>query len=276
MKTVDKEEYLIGRLSSPYIGDDGAVVGDSIYSADAFYEDVHFCREWMSLTQIARKAMLVNISDAIAMNAEPRYALITISIPDDISHGGIDELMASFESTAREFGCEIIGGDTIGASKLNISITIISHSSNPLTRVGLGEGDMLAYTGHLGDSMRDLNILLDGGSIDSSSKFYEPILRGDFIAKARGLLSAGMDISDGLYCDTNKLLDINKYGFKLKDTICDNIGYSGEEYEMLVAFDINNYDEIMQIAKQTDTPLTVFATVEKNSRRFECVGHHFG
>ena len=32
----DKEEYLISSLKSKYIGDDGAIVGDYIYSMDAF------------------------------------------------------------------------------------------------------------------------------------------------------------------------------------------------------------------------------------------------
>ena len=82
---MNKEEYLISKLSSSYIGDDGAMVGDKIYSMDAFFENVHFKREWMSLAQIARKAMLVNLSDAVAMNAQPLYALVTLSLPKDIS-----------------------------------------------------------------------------------------------------------------------------------------------------------------------------------------------
>ena len=81
MKNFDKEQYLIDSLSSRYIGDDAAVVGDTLYSMDAFFEDTHFKREWMSMEQIGQKAMLVNISDAIAMNAKPKYALVTLSLP---------------------------------------------------------------------------------------------------------------------------------------------------------------------------------------------------
>ena len=143
MKTVDKEDYLIDRLTSKHIGDDGAVIGDTVYSTDAFHEGVHFLREWMTPAQIARKAMLVNISDAIAMSAQPRYALLSISIPRDMTLGDIDEMMASFESTASEYGCEIIGGDTERAHQLKISITNISKSTKPLTREGLDHGDIL-------------------------------------------------------------------------------------------------------------------------------------
>ena len=273
--TIDKEQYLINSLHSKYIGDDAAVVGDTLYSMDAFFEDVHFKREWMSMAQIGRKAMLVNLSDAIAMNAQPKYALVTVSIPSDLTHEEIDELTQSMQSTALEYGCEIIGGDTIGGDKLHLSITIISKSESPLLRTDLQVGDLLAYTGTLGESKRDLEALFKGKSIAANSRFYEPILRVDFIAKSRPFLHAGMDISDGLFCDTNKLLDINKYGFEILNTIDDVIGISGEEYEMLVSFSESNLEVVKSMARETNTPLNVFAKVLRNEERFRCDSHHF-
>jgi len=275
MRKLDKEQYLIHNLESKYIGDDAAVVGDTLYSMDAFFEDVHFKREWMSMSQIGRKAMLVNFSDAIAMNAKPQYALVTVSIPSDITYEEIDELTRSMQNTAKEYGCEIIGGDTIGGDKLHLSITIISMSDKPLLRTTLQEGDLLAYTGTLGESKRDLESLFRGEKIASNSRFYEPTLRGEFIAKAREYLTAGMDISDGLFCDSNKLLDINKYGFELIESIDDTIGLSGEEYEMLISLSSNDLKEVKRIAKETNTPLHVFAKVTKNDERFQCYSHHF-
>ena len=174
ISTIDKEQYLINSLNSKYIGDDAAVIGDTLYSMDAFFEDVHFKREWMSMAQIGRKAMLINISDAIAMNAQPQYALVTVSIPSELTHTEIDELTQSMQSTAAEYGCEIIGGDTIGGDKLHLSITIISKSKSPLLRTTVEEGDLLAYTGVLGESKRDLDALFRGESIASNSRFYEP------------------------------------------------------------------------------------------------------
>lgn len=274
-KKLDKEQYLINKLSSKYIGDDAAVIGDTLYSMDAFFEDVHFKREWMSIAQIGRKAMLINLSDAIAMNAQPQYALVTVSIPKEMTEEEIDELTNSMESTAKEYGCEIIGGDTIGGDKLHLSITIISKSNAPLLRTGLKEGDLLAYTGTLGESKRDMDALFRGETIASSSRFLEPTLRADFIAKAKPFLRTGMDISDGLFCDTNKLVDINKYGFDTFEDIDDEIGSSGEEYEMLVSFAPEHYSEVMSIAESTNTPLTIYAKVAKNSERFPCKSHHF-
>ena len=272
---MDKEHYLISKLSSKYIGDDAAVVGDTLYSMDAFFEDVHFKRKWMSLAQIGRKAMLINLSDAIAMNAKPKFALVTVSLPKDLSHDDIDELTQSMESTAKEYGCEIIGGDTVGGDKLHLSITIISKSDDPLLRTGLEEGDLLAFTGTLGGSKRDLDALCRGEKISDNSRFFEPLLRAKFIEKARPFLRVGMDISDGLYCDTNKLLDINKYGFNILKTISDDIGFSGEEYEMLIGFDPKELSQLKEIAKGLNIPLTVFAEVAKNDKRFSCKSHHF-
>ena len=272
---LDKEHYLINRLSSKYIGDDAAVVGNTLYSMDAFFEDVHFKREWMSMAQIGRKAMLINLSDAIAMNAQPQFALVTVSLPKDISNEQIDELTQSLESTAKEYGCEIIGGDTIGGDKLHLSITIISKSDDPLLRTGLKEGDLLAFTGTLGESKRDLDALFRGESISDDSRFLEPTLRAEFISKVRPFLRVGMDISDGLYCDTNKLLNINKYGFSILKTISDDIGLSGEEYEMLIGFNSAHLEVIESTAEALNLPLTVFAKVAKNSERFSCKSHHF-
>ncbi len=275
MKNIDKEQYLIESLSSKYIGDDAAVVGDTLYSMDAFFEDVHFKRSWMSVAQIGRKAMLVNLSDAIAMNAQPHYALVTVSIPPSLSLEEIDSLSKSMEKTAQEYGCEIIGGDTIGADKLHLSITIISKSQHPLLRKGLKEGDILAFTGMLGESKRDLEALFRGEQIAQNSRFLEPTLRADFIAKARPYLRTGMDISDGLFCDSNKLLEINNLGFESIITIEDAIGLSAEEYEMLISFDACHLSSIEAIAYETKTPLTLFAKVALNKKRFTCKSHHF-
>jgi len=275
MMTQDKEAYLIGRLHSDYIGDDAAVVEGKLYSTDAFFEDIHFKRAWMTPYQIARKAMLVNFSDAIAMNARPQYALITLSIPKTFDKEEIDALMEGFVSAAKEFDCEIIGGDTIGGDKLHISITVISHSDDPLYRKGLQEGDLLAFTGVLGESKRDLQRLFGGEKVPEDSRFVKPVLRGEFIYRARALLHAGMDISDGLFCDTNKLLDINKYGMNILENIIDNMGSSGEEYEMLIGFGKSEMKALRSLADSLGLPLTVFAEVADNSLRFPCQSHHF-
>jgi thiamine-monophosphate kinase len=273
---VDKEHFLISKLHSSRIGDDGALVDGMIYSADAFCEGVHFRRAWMTPAQIGRKAMLINFSDVVAMNAQPRYALVTLSLPQDFSENAIEELIASLEQTAEEWGCEIIGGDTVGGEKLNLSITLISHSTAPLLRVGLQEGDLLAHTGTLGTSKRDLLRLESGKNIATDSRFFEPVLRADFVRDARPFLRAGMDISDGLFCDTNTMLDANKYGLRILKNINREAGESGEEYEMLIGFAPEQLENVKKIAISTQTPMNVFGEITQNIERFTCASHHFG
>jgi len=133
----------------------------------------------------------------------------------------------------------------------------------------------LAYSGRLGESKRDLERLFRGENISSTSRFIKPILRQEFIAKARPYLSVGMDISDGLFCDTNKLLDYNSIGFEPTIDIADEVGESGEEYEMLVGFNIDNLDKILEITDRLNMDLTLFAKVVDNQKRFNCIEHHF-
>jgi thiamine-monophosphate kinase len=273
---MDHEHYLIDRLRSPYIGDDAAVVGKQLFSVDAFCEGTHFRREWMRPEQIGRKAMLVNLSDAVAMNADPEYALLSLGLPADMEREAIAAMLDAIETTAREWGCELIGGDTVRSDKLHLSITLIARSNDPLLRTGLREGDLLAYTGVLGKSLRDLKRLERGETIAPDSRFFEPVLRREFVRRARPFLRAGMDISDGLYCDTNTLLDRNGLGMDILKNITPEIGESGEEYEMLIACDPERRNALESVADSLGVGLTFFARVVEGSERFPCRSHHFG
>lgn len=272
---MDKESFIIKKLQNRYIGDDGAVVDDFVFSKDIFAEHTHFKLEWMSLAQIAKKAMLVNISDAIAMNAKPLYALIGVTIPAHFSYKQLQELTSSFLLTCKAWKIKLIGGDTTSGKNLVISITIISKSKNPLLRKGLQEGDLVAYSGDLGESLKGLNTLLNGGKLEKNHKFIEPILRADFIYKARKYLSCGLDISDGLGKDLSRLCKINHLGFEFTCKVPKKVLCSGEEYEMLVGFSSKNQDKVEKIAKKTKTPLHVIGKATKGSYKSPCKEHHF-
>ncbi|MFV0482143.1 MAG: thiamine-phosphate kinase [Campylobacteraceae bacterium] len=273
---MDKESYIISKFDSKFIGDDGAVVGDFVYSKDIFAQDVHFKKEWLTLFQISQKAMLVNISDAIAMNAKPLYALIGAVIPKDFSKNDIDELSQGFLKTAKKFGVEIIGGDTTSGEKLVISITIVAKKrKNTLKRAGLKEGDLLAFTGELGGSLKDLNKLFKGEQISKNSRFIAPTLRGEFIKKSAKYLRCGLDISDGLSKDLSRLCKLANLGAKFMFNIDERVLCSGEEYEMLFAFDEANRDKNLKIAKKTDTKVTIFAKAVKGRYINRCKEHHF-
>lgn len=271
------ENYFINAMSrknSP-IGDDGAVMGEWIYSKDIFFQNVHFKTTWLTAYQIGYKAMIINISDAIAMNARPLYALVGAAMPKNMSLHEMDELARGMRACAEEFGVEIIGGDTIANSKLDLSVTIISKSTHPLLRRGLKRGDKVAYTGKIGESLRHLRYLMAGGRVHTNSRFVRPVLRRCFIAKARTHLRCGMDISDGLYSDMGKLCAANRMGVRWNKRFPKQVACSGEEYEMLVAFSPHKTKALKRICQQTRTPLTIVATARRGKFINRCKAHHF-
>jgi len=269
------ENYFISLFNNKHIGDDAAVIGRYVYSKDAFFENVHFKKEWMSYYDIARKSMLVNISDAIAMNAEPKYALLCVAMPKYLTKKDMRDLVAGFEDAASLYNIEIIGGDTIANSKLDISVTIISESKKPLLRVGVKNDFLLAYTGVLGNSSKELKKLFNNGKIHKKSKFVDIRLRTHFVKRSSRYLKAGMDISDGLFSDLSKLIQLNKLGVKFTKKIKKSVGCSGEEYELLIAFDKRDKKAILRRAKQSRTELTIFARASRNRFANRCKAHHF-
>jgi len=269
------ENYFISLFNNKYIGDDAACINSFVYSKDAFYEDVHFKKEWMSYFQIAKKAMLVNISDAVAMNAKPLYALLSVAMPKSMTKRDMQALAEGFQYVAKEYNLEIIGGDTISNVKLDITVTIISKTNKALLRKGLRSNALLAYSGSLGKSARDLKRLFNLGKIHKASKFVDIELRQKFVSGSSRYLEAGMDISDGLFSDLEKLTSYNKTGVKFLKKIPKEIGCSGEEYEMLVAFDPRHKKAVIRRAQQSRTPLTIFGVVTRNRYSNRCKAHHF-
>lgn len=273
---MNKENEFINFFKSSLNGDDGAVAGRFVYSTDSFFENVHFKREWMSLYQIAAKSMLVNISDAIAMNAKPKYALLNIAMPSDITSDELKELADGFLQVAKEFDIEIIGGDTISNAKLDISVTIISKTKKPLFRTGMKEGDLIAFSGVLGESKKHLELLLDGKKIPQNSKFITPKLNPDFIYEVRKYINCGMDISDGLFFELQRLSMINNLGIKLLQNISNDIGCSGEEYEMLFSFSPKYLKKVQKIAKKYNININVCAEAMIGDNFVcPCKPHHF-
>jgi len=275
-KTINKENYFISKFAnSKFIGDDGAVVGKYVYSMDAFFENVHFKTDWMSLKQIAMKSMLVNISDAIVMNAVPKYALLSVAIPPHFTCDDLDKLASGFKKIAKQYDMIIIGGDTISNNKLDISITIISQSKNPIYRTGTKEGDFVCFTGELGTVKKDLDKLFVGKKVKKSSKFIKPKLNAKFFYEIAPYINSALDISDGLFFELERLSKVNNIGFDFFDDIKKEIGCSGEEYEVLFTFDPKKVKNIISIAKKHNVKLNIFAKAINGTYECDCKSHHF-
>ena len=273
-----KEEFFINQFNSKYIGDDGAVLNNKIKKevivSDSFFEDIHFKKEWFSLDEISYKASLVNLSDMIVMNAKAKYAILNVAFPKDLSLKEIKELASGFKKAAKEYDYEIIGGDTIKNDKIAISVTHIGYTKNPIFRKAK-IGELVAYTGTLGNVKKDLIKALRFNKINKNSKLIKPILRDKFFYKASKYITSACDISDGLFKELERISRISNVGYVFFKKIDKNIGCSGEEYEILFTFNPKHLKAIKNIAKITHTPITIFAKTKRGKFKSICPENHF-
>ena len=63
--------------------------------------------------------------------------------------------------------------------------------------------------------------------------------------------------------------------FKFNKRIAKHVGCSGEEYEMLVAFDKRYKKALLRRSKQSRTPLNIFAIATRKKYANRCKSHHF-
>lgn len=270
---MNKEEFVISRFFNKYIGDDGAVIGDFVYSKDLFVENSHFKKGWLTFFEIGKKAMLVNVSDAIVMNARPKFALLGLGFSKNTTFAQINELKNGIMSVCKQYDIKIIGGDTISSSFLSLSVTLVSSVKKPVFRKRLKDGDLIAYTGKIGGSLKALRVLQNGGTVGKNSRFKNIILRDKFFYNSAKFLRSAMDISDGLCSDLPKFVGNKNLKFIKK------LNYfefnSGEEYEILLSCTKKHKQRLINEAKKARVPLTFFAKVTKGKYKTYGKNEHF-
>lgn len=148
------------------IGDDAAVIDtfgkQMVVSTDMLVEGVHFDLMYMPLKHLGYKAVIVNLSDIYAMNAEPTQITLSIAISNRFSVEALDEFYEGVNLACERYGVDLIGGDTTSSQKgLVISITAIGEveENKFVTRSGAKEGDLICVTGDLGASYMGLLLL---------------------------------------------------------------------------------------------------------------------
>lgn len=149
------------------IGDDAAVIaGDSkkemVVSTDLLLEGVHFDLGYVPLKHLGYKAVIVNLSDIYAMNAEPTQITVSIAVSNRFPVEALEELYAGIDTAARIYNLDIVGGDTTSSTTgLLISITAIGFvdKGEAIFRSGAKENDLLIVSGDLGAAYMGLQIL---------------------------------------------------------------------------------------------------------------------
>jgi len=142
------------------VGDDAAVISSEgkkqfVITTDMLLEGVHFDLSYMPLKHLGYKAVVVNLSDIYAMNAEARQITVSLALSNRFPVEAVEELYKGIETATKFYNVDIIGGDTTSSTTgLIISITAI----------GVAEEDMLTYR----DGAKENNLLVVSGDLGAA------------------------------------------------------------------------------------------------------------
>ena len=149
--------------ASDYIGDDTAYLKDLglVITSDTLVEDVHFRLKHTTAFDLGFKAMAVNLSDIASDGAIPAYALVSLSIPQNLNEQFVEEFYRGMNELCVRHNVSIVGGDITGSDKLFINITIIGKTLElePARRNYARVGDVVIATGFYGNSKAGFEIL---------------------------------------------------------------------------------------------------------------------
>lgn len=269
------------------IGDDAAVIdaGDNeiVVTTDLLVEGVHFDLSYMPLKHLGYKAVMVNLSDVYAMNAQATQITVSIAVSNRFPLEALEDLYAGIQTAADIYNVDLIGGDTTSSTTgLLISVTAIGMT-NPqkLTyRNGAKANDLLVVTGDLGGAYLGLQVLerekqvyqVNPNSqpdLDQYSYIIErqlkPEARKDIVKLLADLEvkpTAMIDVSDGLSSEIIHLCKQSKVGCDLYETkipldpqvisTCEEFDIDsttvalngGEDYELLMTISQEDYPKI--------------------------------
>ena len=188
------------------LADDCAVIdlgGEAlVLTHDMMVEGVH----WLpgaDPADVAWKLVAVNLSDLAAKGAQPLGVLLGYMLGDNDARfvEGLGEALAAFSMP-------LLGGDTVsaGSGAQTLGLTAIGRAAHrPVpSRSGASAGDSVWITGPLGGAMLGFEALRDGTDTDTTA-FRRPVPR---LAEGRALaplVTAMMDISDGLLLDASRM-----------------------------------------------------------------------
>lgn len=242
------------------VGDDAAVLDFGtkyiIVTTDLLAEGVHFNLVYVPLKHLGYKAVVVNLSDVYAMNAQPLQITVSIAISAKFSLEHVEELYMGIKLACEKYGIDLIGGDTTSSyTGLTISITAVGEveKDKVVYRSGAKTDDLICVSGNLGAAYMGLQLLererklFEKGDVEKPDfgaynyileRQLKPEARKDIVEifKEIEILPTSMiDISDGL---SSELLHI----CKSSDTGCyiyqDKIPVDAETAQMAEEFKI--------------------------------------
>ena len=269
------------------ISDDAAVLnfGDDevVVSTDLLVEGVHFDLSYMPLKHLGYKAIMVNLSDIYAMNAQATQVIVSIAVSSRFPLEALEELYAGIKMATEIYGVDLVGGDTTSSTTgLLISVTAIGKASDDkvVYRKGAKPNDLLVVSGDLGGAYLGLQVLEREKAVFKVNPNLQPDLepytyivgrqlkpeaRKDIVELLQALNvkpTSMIDISDGLSSEIIHLCKQSDVGCDLYEakipldpqviSTCEEFNLDsttvalngGEDYELLFTISQEDYPKI--------------------------------
>jgi len=199
------------------LDDDAAVlqIGSEtlVLTHDTMVEGTHFLSE-QDAADVAWKLVATNLSDLAAKGARPVGAMLSYTLS---GHDDRDERFAEGLGEAiRAFDLPLLGGDTVSsAGPRTLGLTAIGRAAHtPVPdRRGAEPGDNIFVTGILGRAMLGFEDLAGGGP--NALAYSRPTPLIDEGVALAPLVTAMMDVSDGLLLDTWRLAKVSNVTINL-------------------------------------------------------------
>lgn len=252
---MSKETDLIGAMrklahhpAARGLADDCAVLdfGEEalVLTHDMMVEGIHWL-PGQDMADVAWKLVATNLSDLAAKGAQPVGVLLGFMLGDQD-----DRFVEGLGKALDAFGVPLLGGDTVSANgPRSLGLTALGRATcRPVPdRAGASAGDTLWITGPVGAAMLGFEALESGsGTEDESAAFRRPVPR---LAQGRSLapvVTAMMDVSDGLLIDAARMADASAVTFAIDSTALpfpaalpqarrDEAMRWGDDYELLFA-----------------------------------------
>jgi thiamine-monophosphate kinase len=199
--------------------DDAAIIAppegcELVTTVDALVEGVHF-RPDDPPELIAKKALRVNLSDLAAKGAKPLGYLLVLALPSSRDMAWLRAFAHGLEGDQKEFAVPLLGGDTTRTpGPLTLSVTAFGTvpKAQIIRRAGACPGDLVFVSGTIGDAGGGLAILTGNaqGAESLIARYRLPSPRLALGQALRGVVSAALDVSDGLVADLGHIAEVSK------------------------------------------------------------------